>query len=84
MDLERATAEFVRVLRPGGGAVMIELRLQVPQHGCIAGLADYLREGNFGFQRAAWIDDMYIAHVFDHAFRVRGRRQKAVLDNRFL
>jgi hypothetical protein len=36
------------------------------------------------FQRATWIDHMYIAHVFDHAFRTRERSQKAVLDNPFL
>jgi hypothetical protein len=36
------------------------------------------------FQRATWIDHMYIAHVFDHAFRTPQRRQRAVLDNPFL
>lgn len=35
------------------------------------------------FQRATWIEHMYIAHVFDHAFRSRERKQKRVLDNPF-
>jgi hypothetical protein len=36
------------------------------------------------FQRATWLDHMYIAHIFDHAFRMRERNQKAVLDNPFI
>jgi len=36
------------------------------------------------FQRATWIEHMYIAHVFDHPFRSRQRNRKEVLDNPFL
>jgi hypothetical protein len=36
------------------------------------------------FQRATWIDHMYIAHVFDHPFRTRERKHAAVLDNPFV
>jgi hypothetical protein len=36
------------------------------------------------FQRASWIDHMYIAHIFGHTFRSEKQRQKAVLDNPFL
>jgi hypothetical protein len=35
------------------------------------------------FQRATWIDHMYVAHIFDHAFRTRNRKQKVILDNPF-
>ena len=35
-------------------------------------------------QRAAWIGHIYIAHVFDHDFRMQERTQKAVLNNPFL
>jgi hypothetical protein len=36
------------------------------------------------FQRATWINHMYIAHVFDHPFRSQVQKPKAVLDNPFL
>lgn len=36
------------------------------------------------FQRATWIEHMYIAHIFDHPFRSRVRGQLVVLDNPFL
>jgi hypothetical protein len=38
------------------------------------------------FQRALWIDHMYMAHIFDHQIRTRAieREGKAVLDNPYL
>jgi hypothetical protein len=44
---------------------------------------NFLRQQRI-FQRAPWIEHMYIAHVFDHAFRTRRRSQRAVLDNPFV
>jgi hypothetical protein len=44
---------------------------------------NFLRQRRI-FQRASWIDHMYIAHIFGHNFRSGKRRQQAVLDNPFL
>jgi hypothetical protein len=36
------------------------------------------------FQRATWIEHMYIAHIFDHPSRWQQRSQNAVIDNPFM
>lgn len=36
------------------------------------------------FQRATWIEHMYVAHILDHPFRKQKSRQTAILGNPFL